>query len=55
MDISGQLYGPVVLSAREEPRYTFRWSFGGPQTVELKKKYLPPSRIEVNIPVNKTN
>jgi len=33
MDLSGQLYGLVALSAREKPRYKFRWSFGGSQTV----------------------
>jgi len=55
MDLSGQLCGPVALSAREESRITFRWRFGGSQTIEMKKKYLPLSGIEANIPVNKPN
>jgi hypothetical protein len=55
MDLSGQLYGPVALSAREEPRYTFKLRFGGSQTVEVKKKYLPLPGIEANIPVNTPN
>jgi len=55
MDLSGQLYGLVALSAREKPRYKFRWSFGGSQTVDVKKKYLPLSGIETNILVNKKN